>query len=397
MRSVILVAAAVMAFAGTAVGQTASPVTDALRDAMRTASAQLIVAAETMPPDRYGVRPSASEPTFGELVARATNVSIAYCARIAGRPPAAGFADESEPKDTLTAKLRGRLRECEEVLKGLTDAGLGETIRFNGPKSRAAVITGATTFWGEVRQQMVGAMRRAGVVPPTPCTGPGGEVHGGGPGCESGRNLCTSDRNPLTGSRVAILADAPYSIRSDGAGRYVPGDHNVFAAAAGTSAALLLADQFTAPSDRRAFLIDLDDPVPSQGGRRLGVVRADNNVVVVAQQRVGAANRLRLMSEIPVGASVPAPQISIEFRIDSAVYVLQAGPQPVGHCFSDGTAVHGNGTSIGTITRADSSTWVIELPPKSVARLFDVRNQYPHAVDKGLYFVSLKLTIEPRR
>jgi hypothetical protein len=160
---------------------------------------------------------------------------------------------------------------------------------------------------------------------------------------------------------------------------------------------LLLADLFTPPSDRRAILIDLDHPVVAGGGRRLGTVRADNNVVVIAQQQVGADNRLRLMSDIAVGKSVPAPLISIEFPIDGVVHLLQAGPQPVGHCFSDGTAIHGNGTSAGTITRADSSSWVIELPPGSIARLFDVRNQYPHAIDKGLYFVSLKLTIRPRR
>ena len=204
MRSTILIAAAaILAPAETAVGQTAAPVADALRGAVRSASAKLTVAAQTMPADKYGIRPAVSEPTFGELVARAANFSISYCARISGRTPAAGYADEAEPKDTLTAKLRARLAECDEALQGLTDARLGDTIRLNGPKTRAAVIAEATTFLGEVRQQMVGAMRRVDVIPPTPCSGPGGEVHGGGPGCGSGRNLCTSDRNPLTGARLA--------------------------------------------------------------------------------------------------------------------------------------------------------------------------------------------------
>jgi hypothetical protein len=94
---------------------------------------------------------------------------------------------------------------------------------------------------------------------------------------------------------------------------------------------------------------------------------------------------------------VSAAQIAVEFRINGAVHVLQAGPQAVGHCFSDGTAIHGRGASVGTITRPDSNTWVIELPPGSVARLFDVRNQYPYAIDKGLYSTSLRLTLSLRQ
>lgn len=393
MRSIALVTAFVIA-ANTAVGQTASPVSDALRAVVHKESARLSVAAEMMPADKYAIRPSPPEATFGELVARAANVSISYCARIANRTPADGYAGESEPKDTLTAKLRARLRECDEVLRGLTDAGLGETIRLNGPKTRAAAISEVTAFWGELHQWMTDSMRRLGVIPPVPCTGPGGEVHGGGPVCGSGRNLCTSGRSPA--GLAGTLSDGPYTVRSDG-GAYLPGERNVFSAGASGSASLLLADQFTAPSERRAFRIDLDHPAPAEGGTRKGIVRADNNALVLAQLDVGADRRLQSMTAIPVGASVPAAQIAVEFPIDGAVHVLQAGPQPVGHCFSDPTAIHGRGTSVGTITRSDSSTWVIELPPGSVARLFDVRNRYPYAIDKGLYLVSLRLTLGPKQ
>ena len=32
-----------------------------------------------------------------------------------------------------------------------------------------------------------------------------------------------------------------------------------------------------------------------------------------------------------------------------------------------------------------------------VADALDARNQYPYAIDKGLYFISLELTIRPQR
>ena len=92
-----------------------------------------------------------------------------------------------------------------------------------------------------------------------------------------------------------------------------------------------------------------------------------------------------------------ARQIDVEFHIKGVVHALQVGPQPIGHCYTDGTAVHGNGTSQGTITRPDSTTWIVDLPPGSIGRLYDVKDRYPHAVNKRLYYVSLRFILRAGR
>jgi len=377
-------------------GQAVSPIADALRTVARSATTKLTMAAEAMPPGQYAQRPSPSEATFAEVVARAANVTGLYCERITGRPITVGYADEGEPKDSLTVRLHRSLASCEAALTDLRDAALTDMIRMNGPKTRAAVVTELVAFWAEEQQWMTDMLRRYEIVPRIPCTGPGGEVHGGGPTCASGRNVCIAGRAGGSLSMTAFLDDTRYSVRSDGLGSYRPGDRNVFSAGGDGTANMLLADLFVPAVDRRAILIDLDHPIGSDGIRK-GVVRAEHNVNLIAQLAVGADHALRSIREIPVGGSMPAALIAIEFPLEGVVHVLQAGPQPVGHCYTDRTAVDGRGTSAGTISRPDSLTWVVELPPGSVARLFDVSQRYPAAANRGLYGVSLRMTLRSER
>jgi hypothetical protein len=211
MKCTRLIAAAIVAFPDTAVGQR-GPVTDALRVAARNASAILTVAVETMPREKYGIRPSPSDPTFGELAARAANVSILLCSRMAGRPPAPGYADESESKDTLTAKVRRRLAECEDALQGLTDARLGDTVRHNGMKTRAAVIAEALAFWGELPQQMAGATPRTRFAATAPDrTSPASATSfRSRPAVRPCCSWPISSRHPPTGARSSSISTTPW-------------------------------------------------------------------------------------------------------------------------------------------------------------------------------------------
>jgi len=100
--------------------------------------------------------------------------------------------------------------------------------------------------------------------------------------------------------------------------------------------------------------------------------------------------------EIAVGAKVDAAQTDVAFYVNGVHHVLQMGPQPFNHCFSDPPAIHGEGTSKGTILRADSTRWIVDLPPGSLGRLFDLSRGASRAVDKGLYNVSMHFVIEKK-
>lgn len=45
----------------------------------------------------------------------------------------------------------------------------------------------------------------------------------------------------------------------------------------------------------------------------------------------------------------------------AALHLLQIGPQPYGHCYAAGTVVYGAGTSMATVSRPDSTRWVVDL------------------------------------
>ena len=375
--------------------QAPAPVADALRKYSRTAATNLVLAAEAMPADKYAIRPSHSERTFGETVAYTSNVSAGYCKAFTSLRDSSGFADPTLPKNDLVALLRAKLDFCRAALSELTDTGLQDTVGAYGRKPRAEAILEATALWAEHYEHMISLMRRHGQIPPVQCTGDGGPIHGGVP-CGSGWSVCTSDRDTTLRGLTVVIADLPNSVRSDGRGPYQIG-RNVIAATLSSTAAMVLGDPQTAPEERRAILVDLDHPVSGDSGIRHGVIRDDMQVRVLVQWGKDSLHRTRNMHGIPVGGRVAAGTISVEFHIGGVVHLLQVGPQPVGHCLADGTAVQGNGTSEGTISRPDSTTWVVDLPPGSVGRLFDVSHRYPYAVNKGLYHVSMRFVFTARR
>jgi hypothetical protein len=100
------------------------------------------------------------------------------------------------------------------------------------------------------------------------------------------------------------------------------------------------------------------------------------------------------LAEIPIGSSSTITQLTIDFYIKGVLHVLQIGPQPYGHCYAAGTAVYGDGTSMATVSRPDSTRWVVDLPPGSKGRLFRNAHGDASAVNLGLYYVSLRMMVQ---
>jgi len=112
-----------------------------------------------------------------------------------------------------------------------------------------------------------------------------------------------------------------------------------------------------------------------------------------AQWMTGPDQAMRSLLDIPVGMTIAADQVEVNFMLDGAVHVLQVGPQSAGHCYSDPTTIHGAGTSRGTIRREAENRWVVDVPAGSIARLFDRHLGDPNAISRGRYYVSLHYTV----
>jgi len=157
----------------------------------------------------------------------------------------------------------------------------------------------------------------------------------------------------------------------------------------------------------RSFNVDLHHPVAGDIGVPLGVIKAgdawpgpfmpDGSSYGVEISFIWVnGDTTEFAGDIPVGATVRAGVgIGLDFYVNGVAHVLQTGPGAWGgFCSADGSAAHGDGTTTGTISHPTATSWVVDLPPGSVGRLWDISREVKGAVNRGLYYVSLHLTIQ---
>ena len=208
--------------------------------------------------------------------------------------------------------------------------------------------------------------------------------------CAAGPVICVDDNT--TTIAPTVITDYPNGLSSDGRGTYIQGVDGVRNSLVLWVAGLSFDKASKSIKNPRRYSVNLNNPVPGGGGTPLGTFTDGNDNNLETQWgRVGDARKN--LHDMSVGQTVTASQMNVTFHINGRFHILQMGPQPYGHCHSAPTAVFGTGTSAGTIYRASATKWVVDLPPGSVGRLFDLYNTDQYAVDKGLYYFQLHYEI----
>jgi len=209
--------------------------------------------------------------------------------------------------------------------------------------------------------------------------------------CAAGPLVCTGEDNTAT-TAPAILSNYPNGVSNDGRGPYIQGSDG--ASITIIWAAFLSLDKASkSVKNPRTYSVNLNSPVPGGGGVALGTITDATGDIDLETQWIRVGNTRRNLHDILIGQTVTASQMNVTFHINGHYHLLQMGPQPYGHCHSAPTAVFGTGTSTGTIYRASATKWIIDLPPGSVGRLFDLYNTDQYAVDKGLYYTQVHYEI----
>ena len=373
--------------------QHAAPLATAFLQNAREVGENIVLAAEAMPADRYGFSAAPRQPTFGALVSKLVFSNHYFCAalRDTETTPAQARVADTLAKEALVARLRASFVYCDSVLVGLDDNNLGAPVDGGTVTTHAGAMLWLTALRAEVYSQLALALRLNGRVPPRPCTI---SVNGG---CDSGALVCkTTVRRAV--QATLTLSDASYSIRSDNRGPYANDNSADTRVLINQVGALKFGQPSpTATQPLRAVTIDLDHPVPGDIGKPRGIIRATANLELGAQWYTESDFTQHSLADIPVGSTVKASQIDVAFHIDGKAHALQMGPQPIGHCYADGSAVYGDGTTTGTITRPTATQWIVDLPVGSVGRLFDSHLREPNAVNLGLYYVSLHFVIDQKQ
>jgi hypothetical protein len=144
LRSLVLLA--LVTTPGALLAQS-NPVSNAVRNVAHDSGKNLLTAAQAMPADKFGYKPTPAQMTFGD---------------------AEGALKPIDRKEDLVAALQRSLAFCDAALDRVTDAQLGDLVPYYGHRAqRAAAMIGLVTDWANHYSQQAIYLRLNEVLPPT--------------------------------------------------------------------------------------------------------------------------------------------------------------------------------------------------------------------------------------
>jgi hypothetical protein len=150
-------------------GTVVSPVSGALKSFLPRYSKNMIAAAEAMPAEKYGFKPSPEMNSFGHLVMHIAQSNNTFCAKISDTAAPDVKYNESDPKDKLVALLKDSFDYCTKTLEKVDDSKLGDQMMLfgNRPTSRAAAMMMLSGSWTDHYATEAIYLRLNGILPPT--------------------------------------------------------------------------------------------------------------------------------------------------------------------------------------------------------------------------------------
>jgi hypothetical protein len=147
-----------------------NPVSNAVRGAVARQTKNLLAAAQAMPADKYGSRPTPEQMTFGHLILHVVGEDTLLCSKISGMPaPAMDKVADTDPKDKIVATLQTSIDFCTQALAKLDDSALGEQLPLFGGRmaSRAQAMVNLAADLSDHYSLAATELRLNGITPPS--------------------------------------------------------------------------------------------------------------------------------------------------------------------------------------------------------------------------------------
>ncbi len=160
----------VIAISVSALAQTKDPVTAAVKEILPRQQKNMVAAADEMPADKFGFKPTPGQISFGHLVLHIAETNKFLCAKIGDEPVLAGpDLKETDSKDTLVGALRTSFDFCASVVNKLDDSKLGESVTLRGGRivSRGFALITLANDWADHYSGEAMYLRLNGLLPPT--------------------------------------------------------------------------------------------------------------------------------------------------------------------------------------------------------------------------------------
>jgi len=148
-----------------------NPVADAFRSMEQRHAKIITEAAEEMPADKYGFKPTPAQMSFGDVIAHLMedgNDNLCGAASGQKSPPRPKLTG-ADPKDKLVTGLKDSFQFCATALGSIQDAQLGDSVPFFGGRkvTRAVAVLVTVADWADHYSQLAIYLRLNGHLPPT--------------------------------------------------------------------------------------------------------------------------------------------------------------------------------------------------------------------------------------
>ncbi len=151
--------------------QAQGPLAAAMKRSLTRYSTNMPGAADLMPADKYGFKPTPEQMSFGEIIAHESESNETLCAAIGGggNTPSESAAGATAPKDQLVARLRKSFEYCGTVIDNLKESALGDSVPFFGGRKapRAVAVISLAQDWADHYAQAAMYLRLNGILPPS--------------------------------------------------------------------------------------------------------------------------------------------------------------------------------------------------------------------------------------
>jgi DinB superfamily len=147
-----------------------NPVTDMLRIMLERSAKNTIEAAEEMPADKYGYKPTPDQITYGHLIVHIINANNTICSKYGGITlPTMDKPADTDPKDKLVPQVKAAFDICTQAFAKADDSNLGEPIKVFGDKpiARGALLLVMASELADHYGMQAMYLRLNGLLPPT--------------------------------------------------------------------------------------------------------------------------------------------------------------------------------------------------------------------------------------
>jgi DinB family protein len=148
-----------------------NPVADAFRSMEQRYAKNITDAAEEMPAEKYGYKPTPAQMSFGDVIAHLIeDGNDNLCGAASGqKAPTRAKLTGADPKDKLVADLKDSFQFCATALGSIQDAQLGDSVPFFGGRkvTRAVAVLVTIGDWADHYSQQAIYLRLNGHLPPT--------------------------------------------------------------------------------------------------------------------------------------------------------------------------------------------------------------------------------------